>query len=136
MIKSISLNPDSLLVPNVFIPASDQDASASAYSVPSTHNCNSDLPVMASPERGSSFEESSSSDSNESSCAFFPGTRNNNNIVYTDSESEPESSFPDVERWKERPLKCIKYVDDCLSLEKICFGREGVRGEERRIKFI
>ena len=42
-------------------------------------------------------------------------------IIYSD-DSEIDLMRPDLpDRWTEGKIKCIKYVDDCLSLEKVLF---------------
>ena len=43
-------------------------------------------------------------------------------IIYTDEDSFT-AARPDLPvRWKERKLLCVKYVDDCLSVEKVSFS--------------
>ena len=46
-----------------------------------------------------------------------------NRIIYTesDSSSSPTDYNYKVSPWTNREIKCMKYVDDCLSLEKINF---------------
>ena len=53
---------------------------------------------------------------------FLSNVRNRpRRIVYSD-DSELDLMRPDLpERWIERKIKCIKYVNDCLSLEKVFF---------------
>ena len=71
---------------------------------------------------------------NEISFEYLANVKNRpRRIIYSD-ESDIDLQRPELpERWMDRNIKCIKYVDDCLSLEKICFGLRGGQGEERRM---
>ena len=76
-----------------------------------------DLFVLGSPIRGSSVSSLSDSDS-DPCCRFLRGPAAN--LALTDSENEQEPDYPS--RWIDRKIKCVKYVDDCLFLERLCFG--------------
>ena len=93
--------------------------------------------VVASPVRGSSMSDDSSSCS-EIDYRFLPGVRNlPRTVIMSETESEPDDlidNLDDVRSWSDRDLKCLKYVDDCLSLEKVCFGSTGGSGETRLIR--
>ena len=58
----------------------------------------------------------------DNSFEYLSGVRNRpRRIIYSD-ESDPDLLRPELpERWKIRPIKCLKFVDDCLSLEKLHF---------------
>ena len=42
-------------------------------------------------------------------------------VIYTDSNSESDSNETVGRNWVKRPIKCMKYVDDCLSVDKLLF---------------
>ena len=85
---------------------------------------------VGSPERtltGSDTESTSSS----SSDSFFLQTRDYPHVIYTESGSDSESNATPA-RWNNRPLKCVKYVDDCLSIEKLCFAGTDLNSETNK----
>ena len=86
-----------------------------------------DLFPLASPINTSIAE----SDSSDDGFRFLAGTRNFPKTVdFTDSDTDLECllELKDFVRcWSDRPIKYLKYVDDCLSLEKVCFGPTGGR---------
>ena len=82
------------------------------------------------PERtlaGSDTESTSSS----SSDSFFLQTRDYPHVIYTESGSDSQSNAAPA-RWTNRPLKCVKYVDDCLSIEKLCFAGTDLNSETNK----
>ena len=53
---------------------------------------------------------------------FLAGARNRpRRVLYTDSEADCRLEPNNVNNWIDRPLSCMKYVDDCLSIEKLPF---------------
>ena len=59
---------------------------------------------------------------------FLAGARNRpRQVLYTDSEADCRFEPPTTNNWIDSPLSCMKYVDDCLSIEKLPFlGGESV----------
>ena len=57
--------------------------------------------------------------SEENSFEYFASVRRRpRRVVYSDSSADMlRPDLPD--RWEDRPIKCFKYVDDCLSVEKV-----------------
>ena len=43
-------------------------------------------------------------------------------IIYTNEESFTVGRPELPANWKDRNLVCVKYVDDCLSIEKLCYS--------------
>ena len=54
-------------------------------------------------------------------------------VVYTDSESS-EAEPVLLERWKDRKIKCAKYVDDCLFSEKLPFWGNEIKKDEITVR--
>ena len=82
------------------------------------------------PIRGSSVDDSSLDSSSEQGYEyeFLPLTRNRpRRIVYSDSEQEQPVISSLSPQWTGRRLKCSKYIDDCLSSERVYF--QSVEGE-------
>ena len=58
----------------------------------------------------------------EGDFSLFAAVRRPRRINYTDEDSF-SAVRPDLPvRWKDRKLLCVKYVDDCLSVEKVSFS--------------
>ena len=52
---------------------------------------------------------------------FRAGVRNRpRRIIYTDEASSSDLENP--VRWKDEALVCVKYVDDCLAIEKLNYA--------------
>ena len=64
----------------------------------------------------------SDTESTSSLDSFFPQTRDYPRVLYTESEGSDHGLSTAPARWTDRPLKCVKYVDDCLAIEKLCFA--------------
>ena len=43
-------------------------------------------------------------------------------IIYTGEACTSDRDLHVPERWKPEKLLCVKYVDDCLAVEKVCFS--------------
>ena len=68
------------------------------------------------------FSSMDSLSKNETSFEYLSNVKNRpRRIIYSD-ESEIDLQWPELpDRWTDRGIKCIKYVDDCLSVEKVFF---------------
>ena len=135
--NTIHLNPNSLLIPEINFSSEEDEATINVCA--SQKLCASGLTrpdslVLASPicSADSSMSENESS---QSEFGFFHQTRNPDRCLYTDSESKNEEEMErDLNDWNSRLLSCLKYVDDCLSLEKVCFSTGKGLGEVRRVR--
>ena len=81
-----------------------------------------DYPVYVGGSTEESTQESDSSPDNSFRYYFLPGVRNIPRTAACLSGGSDVSMDDTVPiNWKDRPLKCLKYVDDCLSVEKLSF---------------
>ena len=105
----LQINQDSELLPSIALPELDD----SQTDHPEIHD-------PASPLRGSSMSDLSSS---EYEYEYFQGVRSRpDRTLFSDSDNDPDYlRYQPDHTWSDRPITCIKYVDDCLSSEKKIF---------------
>ena len=124
--ESLELNLSSELLPSINM---SSDSSLSDYepdhapamffaSTPSRDNP-PDIHAFGSPVSVDAHQLTSESDSS----AFEVALGRPRYIEYTDSNTSLDEPVL-AERWSDRELRCFKYVDDCLSIEKINFKNE------------
>ena len=79
--------------------------------------------VVGSPVMAATGDESFAESDSSSDFEYLTGVRNRpKRVVYSDDPSYSHIRLDLPVRWKDRAIKCVKYVDDCLSLEKVCFS--------------
>ena len=113
----LQINKDSELLPSIALPA-----------VEDLQETNPD--IVGSPIRGSSVSDLSSS---EDEYEYFQAVRNRpDRYLFSDSDNDPDYT-PYQPIWNDRPITCVKYVDDFLSSERLFLGPVGGHGEARKI---
>ena len=136
--EMVLINENNELIPGLHLPASVSHSSSESdfesnglSSVSFTPDAfSASTPVRSDPDLfavGSPINESVLGLSGQSSDGeFFVETRR---IIYTESETSSDNLPPDSS-WVDRKLICMKYVDYCLSVEKVRFrGKEIIGGK-------
>ena len=137
---NIYLNDSSDLIPNINIASHNTESDSPSFanngdqivlqaSDQEPDDPSFDMFTVGSPERTSAgSDDESAVSASASSDSFFLQTRDYPHVIYTESGSDSESDVAPA-RWKNRQLKCVKYVDDCLSIEKLCFAGTNLNSE-------